>query len=82
MQQTITVTTVFCFMALHQNHTYYKLCLMTILCMVELINMVIVSDFKIVSETYRLQNYTKGFTKEKGNKHFKAKNFILTLLYT
>ena len=43
---------------------------------------VIVSDCKIVSETYRLQKYTKEFTKEKGNKHFKAKNFILTLLYT
>jgi len=68
-------------MVLHKNHIYYKLCLMTILCVVDLI-MVIVSDFKIVSETYDLQNYTKGFTKEKGNKHFKAKNFILTLLYT
>jgi len=43
--------------------------------------MVLVSDFKIVFETYRLQKYTKEFTKEKGNKHSKAKNFILTMLY-
>jgi len=53
---------------------------MKILCVVELINMVLVSDFKIVFETYRLQKYTKEFTKEKG-KHSKAKNFILTMLY-
>jgi hypothetical protein len=38
---------------------------MKILRVVELINMVTVSDFKIVSETYRLQKYTKEFTKEK-----------------
>jgi hypothetical protein len=55
---------------------------MKILCVVELMNMVIESDFKTVSETYRLQKYTKEFTKEKGNKHSKAKNFIPTLLYT
>jgi len=69
-------------MVLYHNHTYYKVCLMKILCVVELINMVLVSDFKNVSETYRLQKYTKEFTKEKGNKQSKAKNFILTLLYT
>lgn len=56
-------------MVLHQNHTYYKLCLMKILCVAELINMAIVSDLKIVSEIYRLQKYTNEFTKEKGNKH-------------
>jgi hypothetical protein len=44
--------------------------------------MVTVSDFNIVSETYRMQKYAKEFTKEEGNKHSKAKNFILTLLYT
>lgn len=70
----------FYFTVLYQNHTHYKLCLMKILCVVQLINMVLVSDFKIVFETYRLQKYTKEFTKEKGNKHSKAKNFILTLM--